>query len=231
MNDVVTPYFLHRAEQLLLDLGVLGLLRDLSHEEREATIDYVGFLFQEEDRTTRRGIERREQTRKILDEIEVVKTRIANDHPHYSESYSGVNLIVPSAPTTDAPYVPTSEVVCRCADNRYCPVHDVQSSYTESDDFGPHITYHPAPYAISRDQDELLDLTTPQGKAWFQRECEQGLWRIVNHPNFLELVHVSNVSRGWRFTTVWNTGGTAPTVLGVMDIANDVLNRVSNDHD
>ena len=226
-DNTVTPYYLAQGEKLLNDLGALGLLRDLSHEEREATIDYIGFLFQEEDATTRRGLARREQARKILDEMEVVKARIANDHPHYSESYSGINLIVPSAPTTGAPYVPTSEVVCRCADNRYCPVHDVQSSYTKDNDFGPHITYHPAPYAISREEDKLLDLTTPDGQAEFQRECEQGLWEIVNHPNFLELIHQSG---GWRFNTVWNAGGTDPSIYGIMDVAERVLKGDYDEH-
>lgn len=203
--DDVTPYYLAQAEKLLNDLSALGLIRDLSREEREATIDYIGFLFQEEDATTRRGIARREQARRILDEMEMVKAQIANDHPHYSESYSGINLIVPSTPTTGAPYVATSEVVCRCADNRFCPVHDVQSSYTDNDDG--------------------LDMTTPEGQAQFQRECEQTLWKIVHHPDFHELTHTK---WGWEIDAKRGSG-TSPSFYEIMDIAREVMRMVGRD--
>lgn len=214
-DNTITPYYLSLGEKLVKDLDGLDLLRALHPDQYQAMAEYIGGVIQDEAdyalRSHERSVERR---KRLMGKVE-------------KPDYTGDNLVLPSTPTTGAPYVPTSEVVCRCADNRYCPVHDVQSSYTKDNDFGPHITYHPAPYAISREEDKLLDLTTPDGQAEFQRECEQGLWEIVNHPNFLELIHQSG---GWRFNTVWHTGGTSPSVYGIMDVAERVLKGDYDEH-
>lgn len=194
-DNALTPYYLDLGTKIVKDLDGLNLLRTLSPEHYQAMAEYIGETIRDEVDYALRSHERSMARRE----------RLVGHTAHPEPLYTGENLIVPSATTTDSPYVPTSEVVCRCADNRFCPVHDVQSSYTA----------------------DGLDMTTPDGQAEFQRECEQDLWEIVNHPNFLELVHRSG---SWKFGTVRATGGTSPELLGVMDIAERVL-KGSYDND
>jgi len=226
-DNTVKPYYLSLGEKLVKDLDGLDLLRNLYPEQYQAMAEYIGETIQDEVEYALRSHERSAARRArlvghIFEEpmdAEAFKknlksaTRVqyvANGSSN-KIGYGGDNLIVPSAPTTGSPYVPTSEVVCRCADNRFCPAHDVQSSYTGDNDFGPHITYHP----------DGLDLTTPDGQAEFQRECEQGLWEIVNHPKFYELVRMGDGL--WTVGIQGGRGGTAPDLLGIMDLADEVL--------